>query len=345
VAKKMKDAQQPERVSIKTISEITGYSVATVSRVLNNKGRCSAEAERKIRKAAKEYNYLPNLLAKGLRTNQIPTVGIIVPDITNEYFSRITLAAQNALFRNHYSAFICNTNEKRELEDRHLTMLASQNIGGIIFVCCEQRYQGNFYSKIPTVYVDRSPKVQAAEEDDFVLIQGDNYEGGRMVVRELAEAGCKRILSIFDIRDVSPKIDRLNGVLDEMNARGLESGRIHYAPEMNYMQFYSIMNGILDRGLDFDGVFCYNDIGALGAIKAFANRGINVPRGVKLIGFDGISHTEYNSPSISTIQQPMEEMGEMAANIILKLMNGEAVEQKKYILPVTLVKRQTTSAG
>ena len=109
-----------EKISIKKLSEITGYSVATVSRVINNVGRYSKETENKIKRAIRQYNYVPNMIAKGLRTNQIPTIGIIVPDITNEFFSRITLAAQTALFKQSYSAFICNTNEKKALEERHL---------------------------------------------------------------------------------------------------------------------------------------------------------------------------------------------------------------------------------
>ncbi|MEG0378236.1 MAG: LacI family DNA-binding transcriptional regulator, partial [Eubacterium sp.] len=83
-----------EKISIKKLSEITGYSVATVSRVINNVGRYSKETENKIKRAIRQYNYVPNMIAKGLRTNQIPTIGIIVPDITNEFFSRITFAAQ-----------------------------------------------------------------------------------------------------------------------------------------------------------------------------------------------------------------------------------------------------------
>lgn len=329
------------KVSIKKISEVTGFSVATVSRVLNNKGKYSKETEIKVKKAIKEYNYVPNMIAKGLRTNQIPTIGIIVPDITNEYFSKITLAAQTTLFNRNYSAFICNTNERRELEERHLKLMRSQNISGIIFVCCEQFYQGDLYDEIPKIYVDRTPVIEGKEEE-LILIQSDNYEGGRLAIRELVQSGCKRIVSIFDSRDVSPKVNRLRGVKDELKAHGLDDSGIYYASEMTYEGTRVVIEELLQDGLTFDGVFSYNDIGALGVIKALNEHGITVPRGVKVIGFDGISHAEYNTPSISTISQPMEKMGELAAETILKLLENEEIIEKRRILPVTLIKRDTT---
>ncbi|HBU12521.1 MAG TPA: LacI family transcriptional regulator [Clostridiales bacterium] len=330
-----------ERVSIKKLSEITGYSVATISRVINKKGKYSPETEKTVLQAIKEYRYVPNMIAKGLRTNQLPTIGIIVPDITNEYFSTITLAAQMAFFKNNYSAFICNTNENRELEERHIQMLRSQNISGIIFVCCEQFYRGNMDSDIPTVYVDRTPTI-VDKSFDPILVQSNNYEGGRLAIRELVDSGCRRIVCIMDTRDISSKVNRMEGVVAELRQSGMEP-RIYYAQSMTYKGVYTVVDDLLDReGLNFDGIFCYTDIGAMSAIKALTQRGISVPRAVKVMGFDGISHAEYNTPSISTVYQPMERMGELAAQLVLKILHGEKLEQRKYILPVELIKRSTT---
>jgi LacI family transcriptional regulator len=330
------------KISIKKISEMTGYSVATVSRVINNIGRYSKETEQKIQAVIKEYNYVPNMIAKGLRTNQIPTIGIIVPDITNEFFSRITLAAQTALFNASYSAFICNTNEKRVLEQRHLELMRAQNISGIIFVCSERMYDNVLAPEIPKVYVDRVPVMQG-NSTEFYLIESDNYEGGRLAIRELVECGCKRIIGIFENRDISPKIARLQGVKDELAAHNMDNTNvIHYAQNITHADAYNIVNQLLDDGERFDGIFCYTDIIAMGTIKALTNRGISVPRAVKVVGFDDISISKYSTPSITTIHQPMEEMGTLAANLVLQLLTKEHVEQKQYRMPVKLIKRSTT---
>ncbi len=329
------------RVSIKKLSEITGFSVATISRVINKKGKYSPETEKTVLRAIKEYRYVPNMIAKGLRTNQQPTIGIIVPDITNEYFSTITLAAQMALFKSDYSAFICNTNENRELEERHMKMLRSQNISGIIFVCCEQLYRGEMNAEIPTVYVDRTPTFMDKSFSP-ILVQSNNYEGGRLAIRELLESGCRRIVCIMDTRDISSKVNRMEGVMAELKQNGLEP-RFVYSDSMTYKGVYKVAQELLDReGLNFDGIFCYTDIGAMSVIKALTQRGISVPRAVKVMGFDGISHAQYNTPSISTVCQPMEQMGELAATLVLKILNGEKLDQREYTLPVELIKRDTT---
>ncbi len=330
-----------KRVSIKNLSEITGYSVATISRVINNKGKYSKETEKRVREAIAKFDYQPNMIAKGLRTNHLPTIGIIVPDITNEYFSTITLAAQKELFKNDFSAFICNTNENRELEEKHMQLLRSQNVSGVIFVCCEQSFDRTGNENIAMVYVDRMPKVEEDEGTRY-LVQSDNYEGARLAIRELVNSGCKRIVCIMDIRDISPKINRLRGVVDELKVHGLEE-RIYYAKEISYDGVYSIMKKILDDGLNFDGVFSYNDIGALSVIKALSNKGINVPKAVKVMGYDGISHAEYNTPSISTIHQPMEKMGKLAVQMMLKVLKREEIDEKVVVLPVELAKRYSTT--
>ncbi len=336
-----------KKISIKKLSEITGYSVATVSRVINNVGRYSKETEHKIKKAIRQYNYVPNMIAKGLRTNQIPTIGIIVPDITNEFFSRITLAAQHTLFKQSYSAFICNTNEKKAVEERHLELMRANNISGVIFVCSEHMYEGDLYREIPKVYVDRMPPAMehGEQKDSFYLIQSDNYEGGRMAIRELADAGCKRIISIFEKRDISPKAERLRGVKDELLAQGMQSdGNIYFAQNLTFKESYDIVTQILQEGKSFDGIFCYTDTSALGALRALANRGISAPRGVKVVGFDDITVAKYNTPSITTIHQPMEEMGEMAANVMLQLLSAQGKADRPEKLPVKLIRRETTKS-
>ncbi|MEG0378235.1 MAG: substrate-binding domain-containing protein, partial [Eubacterium sp.] len=242
------------------------------------------------------------------------------------------------------SAFICNTNEKKALEERHLELMRANHISGVIFVCSEHIYEGDLYRQIPRVYVDRVPMALEGDTDDnFYLIQSDNYEGGRLAIRELINNGCKRIISIFEKRDIVPQKERLRGVKDELAAHGMECGEtIYYAQNLTFKDSYDIVNKVLDEGKSFDGVFCYTDISALGVIRALSNRGISAPRGVKVVGFDDVTASSHNTPSITTIHQPMEEMGEMAANVMLRLLQGDDQVEKRYRLPVKLVRRETT---
>lgn len=330
------------RISIKKISELSGFSTATVSRVINKNGRYSKETEEKILSIIQEYDYVPNMIAKGLRTNQLQTIGIIVPDITNEFFSRLTLSAQNALFQSSYSAFICNTNERHSMEKRHLELMRAQNISGIIFICSETVY-GEVYRSIPKVYVDRVP-LNLPDNETYYFIESDNYRGGYLAASELINSGCKKIMSIFEKRNISPKTERLRGVMDAFRDHDIpvDDKMFKYAEKIEYFNAYDIVNEILNSGTEFDGLFCYTDIIAMGAINALANRGIKVPDDVKIVGFDDISLAKYNTPAITTIRQPVDEMGKLAADIMLKILKKEPIEQTKHVLPVELIKRDTT---
>ncbi len=290
----------------------------------------------------KQHDYVPNLIAKGLRTNQIQTIGIIVPDITNEFFSRLTLSTQNALFQASYSAFICNTNEKRSTEKRHLDLMRAQNISGIIFICSESVY-GNVYDDIPKVYVDRVP-LNILNTESYYFVESDNYEGGYMATTELLDNDCKKIIFLFEKRDISPKVSRYKGAVDALKARGIEAtdDMFVYAENITYFDAYDIVNRLIDDKVEFDGLFCYTDILAMGAINALNNRGIKVPEEVKIVGFDDISLAKFNTPGITTIHQPAEEMGETAAQIMLKILKKEPIAQKRFVLPVEMVRRGTT---
>src|SRR5659263_13409 len=162
-----------KRISIKEIAEISGVSIATISRVINNNGRFSIKTGKHIREILEEYHYVPNLVTKGLRTNRVQVIGIIVPDITNEYFARITLEIQNNFFDLGYSTIICNTNELKDVEKRHIAMLESQKVSGIVYISGEFIEETNLLDNIPTVYIDRKPS-SYLKSNQYVLIESDN---------------------------------------------------------------------------------------------------------------------------------------------------------------------------
>ena len=147
------------QVSIKEIARICGVSVATVSRIINQNGRYSEETEKRVRKVIKELNYQPNQIAKGLRTSRTDIIGIIVPDITNEYFAALILAFQKKLFQGGYSCVIFNTDGSREIERQCLNNLAALNISGIISVNGYLDLNELLKRDMPVVYIDKDVPV------------------------------------------------------------------------------------------------------------------------------------------------------------------------------------------
>ena len=170
-------------ISIKDIAKLAGVSIATVSRVINRNGKVAPETEKKILQVMEENHYVPNLLAKGFRTQKFTTIGIIVPDISIEFFSKIAKKVQTIFFEKGYATIICNTNEDYKMERQCINMLQAQHVGGIIHIVSVTTEKEKKTS-IPTVYIDREPAYGNTKKD-MVLIESDNVSGGYQATNEI----------------------------------------------------------------------------------------------------------------------------------------------------------------
>ena len=206
-------------VSIKDIAKMAGVSIATVSRVINKNGKVAKETEEKILQIMKENNYVPNLLAKGIRTNKVTTVGIVIPDISNEFFSKIAKQIQTLFFAKGYASIICNTSEDDKIEKQCIEMLQAQQVGGIIHIVSEKANKENKIL-IPTVYLDREPKF-SNKRKDMAIIESDNLSGGYIATDAMIKKGCKNIICLSPKDVVSTHKKRCQGYAYAMNENGL----------------------------------------------------------------------------------------------------------------------------
>lgn len=327
-----------KKLSIIDIAKMAGVSTATVSRVINGNGGYSAETERKILDIIEKANYTPNLNAIGLRTNVSRCVGIVVPDITNEFFAKIVRVIDTFFLEQKYSVFICDSNEDERLEDMHINILMEKNVDGIIYISghSDVREIDGKYS-IPVVYIDRKP------DHADILIESDNVHGGYLAARELIEKGCKKILLLRDSRSVSPVRHRHRGFLKAMSEEHIES--VEYFEENvspDYQSSKAKVLEILGKGCSFDGIFATNDMMALGCLHALDEKGYKVPEDVKLVGFDDVSVSRFCNPPMTTITQNTDELGKLAAESLLKLMRKEEIKEREMIVPVSLNVRKST---
>ena len=327
-----------KKVSIIDIAELAGVSVATVSRVLNKNGRYSAETEKRVLDIIEKCNYRKNINASTLRTNISQSIGVIVPDITNEFFAKIVQAVQAAAILLDYSVFICDFNEDEKLENILIQNLQDKNVDGIIYISGKMDIKVvKEKHDIPTVYIDRRP------QNASILIQSDNTHGGRLAAGELLDKGCKRIMMLRDYRMVSSTRHRYKGYLQAHEER-----KVDIDPELlidihpTYIYAKNRVGEIIDRGIEFDGIFAINDITALGALHALHENNVLVPEQVKLVGFDGISATEFCTPTITTIQQNTEQIGKTAVETLMGLINGNKPDKNEIIIPVNIIRRETT---
>ena len=329
-----------EKLSIKDIARKAGVSIATVSRVLNKNGRYSQETEEKILKIIEESGYRRNVNAKSLRTKKTQTLGVIVPDITNEFFAKIIQSVERNAMKYDYSVFECNTDEDEAREQMQVKNLLEKFVDGIIYISGKtnsgEEVEGNI--GIPVVYIDRY--ISASK----MYVQSDNKEGGYLATKELLDAGCENIMIIKDFRQISSIISRYDGYKRALKEAGksVDENLIYNVDHVNYEE---AKKGVLDKiksGIKFDGIFATNDWMALGAISALREKKIRIPEDVKIVGFDNMSISEITSPSITTIHQDSEKLGEYATEILMGIILKDEAEVKSISVPVKLIRRKST---
>ena len=310
-------------VSIKDIAKMAGVSIATVSRVINKSGKVAKETEEKILQIMKENNYVPNLLAKGMRTNKVTTIGIVIPDISNEFFSKIAKQIQTLFFNKGYASIICNTSEDDKIEKQCIEMLQAQQVGGIIHIVSEKANKENKIL-IPTVYLDREPKF-SNKRKDMAIIESDNLSGGYIATDAMIKKGCKNIICLSPKDVVSTHKKRCQGYAYAMNENRLN------------LKIIIVDNVSLEEGYNKTKEYIKNN--KIGAIKAIKEAGFKIPENVKVFGYDASNMSEVIETPLSTIVQPIEEMTLAAVEMLEKNMNGEKIKENRLILPVKIKER------
>jgi len=293
-----------------------------------------------VLKAIEQYGYRPNVVAKSLRTNRSKTIGVIVPDITNEFFANIVLAIENFCVPNGYSVFVCNTSEDPEQEKKYVKDLEAKGVDGLIYLSGNTGLpNASLNRKLPIVCIDRKPN-----DTQAVIVESDNYRGGYLAAEELLNSGCRRIVLIRDYRDVSPMNQRHQGYQQALRDWGLAVDESYVVRiPVNIEASRNAVSALVQQGVPFDGIFAATDWLAVGALTALKEHGIRVPAEVKLVGYDNISLTQYTSPPITTIHQNKWELGRTAAEELLGMINKTSGKRTASItLDVELIRRRST---
>lgn len=325
-------------ISIKEIARLAGTSVATVSRVINKNGRYSPETEARVRQIIEEYNYQPNQLAKGLREKQMNLIGVIVSDVSGDFFSAIVREVEQELFRLGYIMILCNTSEKEEIEKRIIESLSTLRISGIIYVGGKRsRY---IFRNLPVVYVDRRPPERPADQLTC-FIGSNNIKGGYMAAERLLAAGRRKPAIVLFEKNLDTQEQRYLGFRRAMTDYGFpaDSAKEYHVKKVDYENGLTVTEEIVNSGLGHDAIFYASDILAIGGIHYLNEHGIRVPEQISVIGMDDIPASGRITPALTTIRQQYTEFGRLAADAVVQMLEGEPVEDS--VLDVTLVERKT----
>ncbi|MBA2871237.1 LacI family transcriptional regulator [Anoxybacillus calidus] len=324
--------------TIRDVARLAGVSVATVSRVLNQNGYVNEETEKRVRRAIQELNYKPNEVARTLFKKTSKTIGLIVPDISNPFFPELVRAVEDVTNIYDYTVILCNSDEKNEKEKEYIEVLKQKYVDGVILTTNQLELAEVSELDVPVVVLDRPLN------HSFPSVIADNYGGARLATRHLYDIGCRKIAHLQGPPHVVNAVERFNGYRDEMKELGLWDENLVILGNYHLKQAKeAVLQAFKEHTID--GIFAGNDVMAVGALKAVQQLGLRVPEDVAIIGYDGIPLTEMTTPELSTISQPIYEMGAMAARLLVKRIEGQPLDQIHYVLPVQLIQRESTRKG
>lgn len=339
-------------MNIKDIAEKANVSIATVSNVINNRGRVGEETRRKVIKIIEECNYQPNEIAKKLKLNKTDLIGVIVEDVSvfnaPEIINGIHAAAEEkglsilltnmGLFKKNGNQFP-DTNKCKEFAIPLLNQLVSSQVEGIIYIGIHSRDITDLLpdSKIPIVYTYCYTK----NEHDYA-VNYDDEGASYQITKYLIEKGHRQIGLISGLINSVSTYARFQGyhkALSEhlllFNPQFVKTG------DWQYESGYHMAEELLKQESMPTAIIAMNDLMAAGAIQAIKNNGLQIPEEISVVGFDNRELSGYLSPRLTTMSLPLEEMGRRAINILEQIRNKQSVVQKKYQLDCQLVERDS----
>ena len=325
--------------TISDVAKRAGVSTVTVSRVINGERNVNTATREKVERAIAELGYVPNVVARSLRSKRTRTLALVLPDITNVFWTTAARGVEDAAQSLGYSVLLCNTDENPAKQQRYLQVVASQRVDGVIIAPCDAD-AGNLSAlrnrDIPTVIVDR--RVEGWDVDS---VSGDSVAGAHALVRHLLGAGHRRIAAISGPLAVSTADDRIAGYRLALEEAGiLFDERLVKRGEFRAASGERLTCELLDEGLAPTAVFAANNVLALGVLKALGRRGLRVPQDLALVCFDDLPETSLLLPFLTVVAQPAYDMGVHAAQLLLSRLGAEtALRPRHVVLPGRLVIR------
>ncbi|ETT43991.1 LacI family DNA-binding transcriptional regulator [Paenibacillus sp. FSL H7-0940] len=320
--------------TIKDVAQLAGVSVATVSRVINDRGYVHADTRKKVEDAVKALNFSPNEVARSLYKRKSKLIGLLLPDITNPYFPQLARGVEDRMQEQDYRLIFGNSDEDERKEQDYIQTFIQNNVVGVI---SSTNYpHSSIYEKlkIPVVFLDRTSL-------DRPSVYADGREGGRLAAREIIKRGSRRITVMQGPSQIRPAQDRFEGAIEIIRDAGLDY-RVIQTTSFSINEAGVWAEELFRKYADTDGVIASNDIAAMAVLHEASRIGRKVPDDVQVIGFDDIPMSSLLSPALSTIRQPAYEMGREAAGLLIQLVEQAAIENKNIQLPVSFIERGTT---
>lgn len=334
----------PHRKNAITIRDVAVHaqvSVSTVSHVINGTRHVEPETEQRVRSAIEALNFRPNTLARSLRRPGTGMIGLLVPDNTNPFFAEVARVIENVGFEHGYSAILCNSDGSPHKEATYVDVLLSRQVDGLLVISTTSHIE--FLNRIiradvPVIVVDR-------DTNDLHLVDRvvvDNERGGYLAGEYLLAAGHRQIGCIKGPSTATPSALRIDGFRRALAERGIAlPDHAVVSGDFQYASGERGMTGLIARNPHLTAVFAANDLMALGAIHALQRMGKSVPEDVSVIGFDNIPQSAASYPTLTTIAQPIEQLGQTSILRLLERIRKRETDPARIVLEPELIIRES----
>jgi DNA-binding LacI/PurR family transcriptional regulator len=333
--------QPGQPISLRTLGEYLNLSPATISLVLNNAPGVRSipqETRDRVIEAAAKFDYRPSFYARSLRKRQTFTIGVLVPELSDSYATQVLAGVEEYLLEEGYFYLTASHRRKPDLIEEYPRLLMDRSVEG--FVVIDTVLEKSLNS-LPVVVVAGHRKIEGVT--NVVL---DQRRAAELALRHLYQLGHRKIAFMRGGSHSSDADDRWNclmAVARELKLTILPELVVQLQLRVSTPELgYEPANELIQRGGDFTAMICYNDIAAIGAIRALMNHGLQVPNDVSVVGFDDIQGAAFHNPSLTTIRQPLHQMGTVAARILLQRIRGQATFPDVVPIHPELVIREST---
>lgn len=321
--------------TIKDVAKVSGVTVTTVSRVLNNRGYISDATRKKVHDAMEELDYKPNELARSLFRKKSNLIGLIIPDVSHPFFGELSKHIEYYAYEKGYKILLCNSYQDSAKEKDYIQMLKRNQVDGIIMGSHALETSEYTNINLPLVAIDRNLS------DKIPFITSDNYHGGILATNLLISKGCKKLAHISGPLELNtPANNRYRAFIDATKEKNID-GIVIQGKLDTFEGYKKIIFKLFKDYPDIDGIFASSDIIAASIISVAHSLGKKITTDLKIVGYDDVSTASLVFPTLTTIKQPIEDIGRLAIEILINQIEKKPVNMEN-ILPIKLVERMTT---
>lgn len=332
-----------KHVTIKDIARSLCISVSTVSRALTDDKNIRRETREAVLREAERLGYRRNPVAMNLKMGRTNTIGVIVPEMHTPYASQVVAGIQSVLYKNNQKVMIAESDENPDRERESLQMMEEFMVDGLIVSLCSYKHNIETYRRLANegvaiVFYDRIPHGM----DDMPQVMVDDNNDSYFMAEHLIRLGCRRIAYLYGPDDVYNAVERGLGYREAMEKFQIYDPRLIVKTGMTFADGAAAVDSLVRQGIEFDAVYAFTDTLAIGAMNRLREKGRCIPEDVAVAGFSGTELSTIVFPQLTTVEPPLTEMGQRAAELVLEKVRNPEAENRKIVLRTEMKCRAST---